>query len=253
MQVATALAHRRVARCFQAPNMTHRAHRCIPRTRSSIHRVVRRAHRAEVSILLSRTAFIECRTSCIECRTAATEARPSLIESSISVARRPLSHLSGRGCQVTRVVGDARLWSGLVWPRSRHRGRLLRQVSDPPRCSCSPPRHRRGDYGDVRGATGHVRRQMRRVSNPTSLKLQVRSQVRDGLAREVAPLPSQVARMRPQLADAALAWCSHASRSTALETCGAAHASRAAPRPCSGPRDAALARRPLTLGAVFEA
>jgi len=84
------------------------------------------------------TAFIECWTAYIECRTAATEARPALIESSISHVRRPLSHLSGRACQVTRVVDDVRL----------------------------SPRHRRGGSRDVRGAPGHERRQMRRVSNP---------------------------------------------------------------------------------------
>jgi hypothetical protein len=106
-----------------------------------------------------RRAFIECWTAFIECGTAATEGRPALIESSISLVRRPLSHLSGRACQVTHVVDDVRLSLGLVWPGSRHGERKVRHVSD-------PPRHRRGGSRDVRGAPGHERRQLRRVSDP---------------------------------------------------------------------------------------
>jgi hypothetical protein len=102
--------------------------------------------------------LIECWTAFIECGTAATEARRALIESSIWLVRRPLSHLSGRACQVTHVVDDVRLSLGLVWPGSRHGERKVRHVSD-------PPRHRRGGSRDVRGAPGHERRQLHRVSD----------------------------------------------------------------------------------------
>ena len=164
-QEASALAHRGVARCFRAPRITHRVQRSIHRARTSIHQVVSRVHRAAASIRRSRTAFIECWTALIECwtafieyRTAATEARPSLIESSISLVRRPLSDLSGRACQGTRLLDDVRLSLGLVWPGSRHGERRVRHVSH-------APRHRRGGSRDLRGAPGHERRQMRRVSN----------------------------------------------------------------------------------------